>query len=322
MSAFPYRTQAVRDLAWACFAPPLLHIEQLAEDGQNVAACGLSLNPERLRWLEQLDRDPRPLLEHLAQGNNTRLGIYFERLWQFFLRQDAGVELLAQNLPVRDGKRTLGEFDIIYWCRERQRHFHLELAIKYFLGYRRLTSREPHSRWSEWLGPNANDRLDLKLEQLLQRQARLGQHPLARAQLGRLGIPHLVPEIAIKGYLFQSIGDPLPPPIGFNSELALSRWLPLGELERHLAGLETGRFALLPKARWLSPAQVGPAGEFFDRPALAHRLQSLLAAGGRARLVAGLGSGGSELCRFFVTANDWPAAQDRTNIFGSTHDKN
>lgn len=320
MSVFPYRTQAVRDLAWACFAPPLLHIEQLADDGENVAACGLSLNPRRLHWLAQLDRDPRPLLEHLAHGNDFRLGIYFERLWQFFLSRDAAVELLAQNLPVRDGTRTLGEFDIIYWCHERRRHFHLELAVKYFLGYRQQTSCEPHSHWSEWLGPNASDRLDLKMERLLHHQARLGQHPMAREPLGRLGITDLAAEIAIKGYLFQSIDDPLPPPIGFNAELAMSQWLPLSELEPHLAGLEAGRFVLLPKALWLTPTQAGPQGPFFDRPALAQRLQSLLTAGGPARLVAGLGPGGTELCRFFVTANDWPATQDQTNINGSIHD--
>jgi hypothetical protein len=27
----------VRDLAWACFSPPLLHTEQLADDQHNIA---------------------------------------------------------------------------------------------------------------------------------------------------------------------------------------------------------------------------------------------------------------------------------------------
>ncbi|MDH4041647.1 MAG: DUF1853 family protein [Gammaproteobacteria bacterium] len=314
MSAFPYLTQAVRDLAWACFAPPLLHIEQLAYDGQNLAACGLDLTPGRQRWLAQLDSEPRPLLEQLARDDNHRLGIYFERLWHFFLQADPAVELIAHNLPLRERGRTLGEFDIIYWCHERQRHFHLELAVKYFLGYRRSTTCEPASHWNEWLGPNPDDRLDLKIDQLLQRQTRLADHPLAREQLQGMGIEDLAREVAFKGYLFRSGEDPLPPPFGFNCALPLSRWLPLRALESCLDELQAAHFLPLPRARWLTPVQAGKDEEFIDRAGLAHRLQSALASGGRAQLIAAVDTAGAETSRFFVTADDWPARRDKTTI--------
>jgi len=306
MSAFPYRTQAVRDLAWACFAPPLLQVEQLADDGQNVASCGLDLNVDRRRWLEQLDREPAPLLDYLGQSDCPRLGIYFERLWHYFLSRDESVELVAHNLPVRDGQLTLGEFDVIYWCHERRRHFHLELAVKFFLGHRLTTTCEPVSRWHEWLGPNTDDRLDLKVEQLLQRQIRLGERPSAREQLKPLGIVELAQEIAFKGYLFQPLLDPLPAPFAFNSQLALSHWLALTDLERYLQGLEAERFLPLPKARWLAPAQPGPGEILFSRVELAQRLHSLLDADRRARLVAGFAPDGKERYRFFVTTDAWP----------------
>ena len=204
MSRFPYHTQAVRDLAWACFSPGLLHSWEMADDGQNVADCGLSLTPARAHWLNELDRKPSALLEHLASKPGKRLGIYFERLWHFFLEQDPDTELVAHNLAVRDHGRTLGEFDIIYWCHQRQRHCHLELAVKFYLGKRQHTSVETRSHWQEWLGPNSRDKLNLKLDQLLQRQIRLGEHPVARECLAALGVFDPVPEISIKGYLFQS----------------------------------------------------------------------------------------------------------------------
>jgi hypothetical protein len=221
---------------------------------------------------------------------------------------------------VRSRERTLGEFDIIYWCRERQRHFHLELAVKYYLGWRRRTTREPASHWSEWLGPDARDRLDRKMAQLLQHQARLGLHPLAIEQLCALGIQDLAQEVALKGYLFQSLADPLPPPVGFNPELALARWLPLNELESRLEAMAAERFLLPVKTRWLTPVQAGPEDIFLSRATLAQRLQSVLAEGGRARLVAAIGATGTEVCRFFVTANDWPGAQDENHSPGRFHD--
>jgi hypothetical protein len=314
MSAFPYRTQAVRDLAWACFSPTLLHSRQMADDGENVDDCGLALTPARLQWLTQLDCEPEPLLEHLSRKPSTRLGIYFERLWHFFLEQDPGTELLAHNLPVRDHGRTLGEFDVIYWCHQRRRHFHLELAVKFYLGWRQQTSCEPASLWREWLGPNSRDRLDLKLEQMLQRQIRLGRHPLAREQLAALGIPDMAQEIAIKGYLFQSLCDPLPPPFGHNPRSPLRHWLPVGALRLQLRNLPAERFLELSKELWLAPVQINDEGDLLSRSALDERLQSQLTSQPRSRLIAGVDGAGLELCRFFVTANDWPAnAEDYQN---------
>ena len=132
---FPYRTREVRDLAWACFSPPLMLTAQLGIDSAGLVNCHLGMTTERAAWLAELDRDPSALLGFLADNTSGRLGIYFERLWQFFLQQDPQVELLAHNLPIHDSGRTLGEFDCLYHCHQRQCDVHLELAVKYYLGY-------------------------------------------------------------------------------------------------------------------------------------------------------------------------------------------
>jgi uncharacterized protein len=309
MSAFPYRTQAVRDLAWACFSPPLLCAAQMADAAANVADCRPQLTSSRRDWLARLDSDPQPLLAHLAGNSNHRLGVYFERLWHFFLEQDQAFDLVAHNLAVRDGGATLGEFDVIYWCNERQRHCHLELAVKYFLGSRTRTSNASESRWCDWLGPNTRDRLDLKLRQLLGRQTVLGQHPRARTLLRELGIGDMAREIAFKGYLFQRHDAPLPPPRGFNSQLAFCQWLPLRALPQFLVATPAGQFHLLPRMRWLSPVQACSGEQFLGRSTLRERLQSLAST----QLVAAVDDEGRETCRFFVTPDDWPANDGQTS---------
>ncbi len=306
MSAFTYRTQAVRDLAWACFSPPLLHTAQLAANADGVSDCSPHLSASRQDWLAQLDRNPQPLLKHLAGCTSRRLGVYFESLWHFFLQQDPAFELVAHNLAVRDGGATLGEFDVIYWCRERQRHCHLELAVKYYLGWRAPDADEPAGQWRDWLGPNSRDRLDLKLRQLLERQILLGHRPRAREQLRDLGINDMVREIAIKGYLFQPRGSPLPPPPGFNSQLGFSQWLHLQTLPLHLRQTQAEHFLLLPRMRWLSTAQAQPEEQLMSRSMLLERLQLPAPA----RLIAGIDRGGREICRFFVTPDHWPADHD------------
>ena len=185
-------TPEVRDLAWACFGPDLLAENQRPgwpADGH------LPLSEARADRLRQLDRAPSPLLSFLGQRSGGRLGLYFEALWHFFLARDPDVELLAHNLPVKDATRTIGEFDLLYRDLPRERCVHLELAVKYYLG-------APGS--DQWIGPNQADRLDLKLDRLLQHQTRLGQHPAARPQLERLGIDGLERHWVLSGALFAS----------------------------------------------------------------------------------------------------------------------
>ncbi|MEQ8803961.1 MAG: DUF1853 family protein, partial [Haliea sp.] len=123
----------VRDLAWACLGPPLLQMETL-KSASGVTTASLTLTAARARWLQQLDRQPQPLLTWLEARPATRLGLYFEHLWHFFLQQDSATELIAHNLPLSSNGRTVGEFDCLYYCHERRRPVHLELAVKFYLG--------------------------------------------------------------------------------------------------------------------------------------------------------------------------------------------
>lgn len=288
------QTPAVRDLAWACFSPSLIVSQAVAAAGMNIANCGLSLDEHRREWLERLDHMPRALLRHLESLRSRRLGLYFEALWHFLLEQDDRIELLGHNVPVRDGGRTIGEFDCLYYCHERQQHFHLELAVKFYLGLPRADDTGVHSHWNRWLGPGGHDRLDLKLEHLLQRQMLLGQHPRAKKVLQELGIGQMELEMEIKGRLFNRDDQLIPPPHGYNNALPLSRWTTVKEVDKNT------QYAVLEKQHWL--ATVTPASGLCP-------LTPPLPAPSSPRLIATLDQRGYELERFFIVPEHWPEGE-------------
>ncbi|MEQ9462885.1 MAG: DUF1853 family protein [Haliea sp.] len=291
----------LRDLAWACLGPPLLHLETL-QPGNGVTDARLPLTAARAAWLQELDRQPQPLIDWLTAQQATRLGLYFERLWYFFLTHDSETELLAHNLPVRSGGQTLGEFDCLYYCRAREQPVHLELAVKFYLGWRRTTTGAEQSSAAEWLGPNPVDRLDLKLQRLLQHQSRLSLDPVGSALLASRGLAQPLREIALRGSLFQPAHDRLSPPAGYNPALPLPHWYTLTDW-RAQAGAEE-RFLVLPRLRWLSPLL--HSADTLSPEALFTQLQERFTRGGRPALVVQVNDQGDESRRFFLAGNDWP----------------
>lgn len=301
----------MRDLAWSCFSPSIVQIEAVAGSATHVSACTPQLTPERIQWLEQLDHNPTALLQHLSVRPTHRLGVYFEQLWHFFLHQDRNIELIAHNLPIHDGGRTLGEFDCIYYCMERSCHVHLELAVKYFLGVPRGGDTTTQANAHEWLGPDQRDRLETKLDQLLQRQIMLGDKPAAKGKLQELDIGEMKREIALKGYLFQPRTDSPPPPPGYNSACTMGHWLPFAELGSHCAALGAIAFAILPKMQWLSSVRRDTRDGQLTQQELLAKVPLQWNDDDYPLLIAALDDTGAELSRFFVTPGSWPEINKR-----------
>lgn len=199
----------VRDLFWACFSPSLL-AEGCYRHQTHVWQRPLLVEDQR--WLLQLDQHPAPLLTALSYPPCHLLGVYFERLWQFYLRHSPTCDLLAHNIQLHQGKTTLGELDFVYQCHIRQRVIHMEVAVKYYLATYTLRSLVAESDWSQWLGPACRDRLDLKLNKLLDQQCQLTQHALGQQCLQQLGVSSCDKELLIKGRLFYPYQmTPIPP---------------------------------------------------------------------------------------------------------------
>ncbi len=176
------RHPEVRDLAWVILTPPMLEVTPWPQR-HPLAGSDWVQAPERLEaWLRQLDRDSYDLLHWLAQARTRRLGLYYERLWQYAVRHAPGIELIAANLPIRREGHTLGELDML--LRDGDGVHHLELAIKLYLGPQDGNGHDP----ARWLGPGCHDRLDRKLTHLSQHQLPIANRPESREVLAALGI--------------------------------------------------------------------------------------------------------------------------------------
>ncbi|MEZ5572463.1 MAG: DUF1853 family protein [Halioglobus sp.] len=299
----------MRDLAWACFSPPLLYIEQLVSTASGIATCPLQMTTARQQWLAALDCDDSALLEHLSRRPSHRLGVYFEQLWHFFLQHDPHTELIAHNLAIRDESRTLGEFDCLYYCTQRDTHIHLELAVKFYLGVASKDKETAGINAQDWWGPDRRDRLDTKLEQLLQRQILLGDLPAAQSKLSALNMGKVAREIALKGYLFWPGHATMHAPAGYNNACARNIWLRFDALAAHMATIDAQTALILPKMRWLSKVQCATAITRLSPSALVQQLAQDFSQDRYPRLIVALNRDGSELSRFFVTPNFWPERQ-------------
>lgn len=239
----------VRDLASSCFSANLIDdYHALSGAPSQLQSCPLTLTESRLNWLHDLDRQPQALYDCLNELSSTRLGLYFEKLWQFFIAQDPDLSLISHNLAIYNNKQTLGEFDLIYFCHQRQQHIHLELALKFYLWHPAAVI--PTEPLSHWLGPNAVDRFDLKLNRLLNHQTRLSKTEAGQAALQQLNIDNIEAELALKGRLFYSSNHHQPQPPLSSSHLR-GRWLHFKEFIKPQNTAYD--WQLLTRDNWISP---------------------------------------------------------------------
>lgn len=257
------KNQAVRDLAWMLFSPPLVSLPN--DSGIRVLWPARDLDTAELKtWLHDLDAEPEELLAHLDAAKSPRLGIYFEALCGFFFSRFKGFTLIAQNLQVNrtlndTARQTLGEFDFI--VRYGQETLHIETAVKFYLGTGSLAQ---HTGAEFWIGPNANDRLDKKIDRLLTHQLALADWPEGKARLDDFSAGEVTKCLLMSGYLFYPHKDQCPSPESVHDEHGRGKWLHFSDAKKFIASNEneTSAWCQLKKRRWLTPARsdINPAG--------------------------------------------------------------
>ena len=300
LADLPRRLQdsAVRDLAWSLLAPPLLGAAPCPQR-HPLAGSAWTQDPQRLSdWLHGLDADPGALHAWLAARGSRRLGLYYERLWQFALQQAPGIEVLAANLPIREGGRTLGELDLV--LRDAEGDHHLELAVKFYLGPSTAGGHDPQA----WLGPGCEDRLGTKLAHLAAHQLPMSAHPSAQVALRALGVEALDAHAWLSGYLFYPQTGPALPPQGAYGAHLRGHWI----YQRDWSPDPTAVWQPLPRGAWLAPARCR-APDYPSATALAD-WQQTLSPTTPAQLLVRLAPDSTGIWheeeRFFLVPDTWP----------------
>jgi hypothetical protein len=335
-----YLHQGVRDLAWLITSPDLF----------DPAVSGLVLPPRPWRdqliarslpWLDQIDDNPKDLQAWLGEDwvdskQGARLGSHAERLIEFWLTSQPGIDVRAARLTVHSDERVLGDLDIVFSDERRPGWVHWEIAVKFYLRHEqalghgsastRNKSKVPEisqniakrceisaTGWKQWIGPNPRDRLDEKLERIVSHQLPLGASPETRRALRGIGDLPIVSEAWVKGWMFHPIEETSEATVpGLAPDHLRGWWFRHKEAEVPVKS-RSSRFVIVPRWEWMAPVHRPNAGDqsLLAARQLNERLHSHFARSPAPVLIAevqlDLHGWWKELGRGFVVHPDWPS---------------
>lgn len=238
--------QLQRDLEWIAFSPVILDIHNLPD------GYWLTHQLSNKIKLQINNSDLTKIIERLASRKSYLLGIYYEVLWHYLLAEKLNYLVLATNLQIKSDKGTLGEFDLIYQASTQKKLYHRELAVKYYLGLP-CDPQQSYSPWSNWMGPGLKDRLDLKINKLINKQGLLSQTTEGQTVLKQQHLFPVTPEILLQGYLFYPFELYCPPPEYAKPDHLFGYWLTTDQLESFIDAFTlSSQFTVLDKHEWLS----------------------------------------------------------------------
>lgn len=267
-------TQAANDLLWVVNSPSLI-------EGKLVAP----IDPVTA---DQVDTEALDAFLH-REGDQYRVGLYFESLVHFWLEQICGYEMVASRLPVFEGKRTIGELDFLY-LDPQQGLTHCEVAVKFYLHH-------PRAGQSHFPGPNDSDNFERKMDRLFDHQLKLGS--VVRPDID-------THSAVVKGIVFWR--DGARPTGELPSRLAATcgtgSWYRVSEFEA-LAASDTGTGVIAHKPHWLAPCHCADA---IPLSRLRGDVLAQLDARPTPVMLSLRDDAGAETQRCFVVPDTWPAS--------------
>ncbi|TWT74300.1 DUF1853 family protein [Allorhodopirellula solitaria] len=280
----------VRDLVWAVNSPSLMNLTSQ----ESVPA----------RPLKVSDIDGEHLSVHLTSPREQRVGRYFERLLIYWIRFLRRCEIVAHSMQLRDGKRTVGEIDLLFRD-EKGRLNHWEVACKFY-----LQVDAGHLAASDYVGPNATDTLRKKATRLLEHQLPLGVRYFPDIELR---------EAFVKGRIFYhwQTGSKDSSPIELATDHLEGQWLRAREVPELLRSSRR-RYRILRKPFWLADEIADPSDdEILTDDETTQVLQDHFSSHHSPRLLSGFRDSTSpvrESERWFVVPNHWPRQDERIDV--------
>ena len=291
--------QFLQDITWALNSPNLL-----------ISSPNLETHSIVSEAHAQILLNDTPFTYNFSK-QHKRLGFYFEELIAYALKNNPHYTLIARNLNVYDThKLQLGEFDFIF---EHQNIFHhWEVAVKFYLF---------HPATQYCYGPNARDRLDIKLDKLFNKQLKLAKHSCTRILLqNKLGIQKIKSAALLKGYLFYpwpTLSQQHTPPQWINPHHLKGWWCYQSDFKQKLdITPKDRRWLILPRLKWLSPIERTDSAHVLQ----AEALLTLITEHQSPPLIVELeytDQRWQEISRGFVVPDGWPFSEIRDNLSAS-----
>lgn len=137
------------------------------------------------------------------ESPENRLGKRVEQFYSAILSSNSDVELLQQNIQLKEGLRTVGELDFI--LRYKSQPIHLELVYKFYL----FDPKEGETEIDHWIGPNRKDCFKYKLDKLKDKQLPMVFHKSNAELLLKFNIvaEELKQRVDFRGQLFVPFND-------------------------------------------------------------------------------------------------------------------
>jgi len=272
----------VRDLVWTVNSPSLMDLTSQVSVPTRPLTAG--------------DVDREHLRSYLTSHREQRVGRYFERLIVYWIRSIRRCEIVAHSLQLHDGKRTVGEIDLLFRD-EQDRLNHWEVACKFYL----QVDSSKVSR-DDYIGPNANDTLCKKATRLLKHQLPLGVRYFPEIE---------VQEAFVKGRIFYHWQtDPkVSSPVELATDHLKAKWLRVREAPELFHGSHL-RYRIVRKPFWLAEEFANPSeDDILTTREATQVLQKHFRSHRTPILLSGFRDGASpvrESERWFVVPDQWP----------------
>jgi len=148
--------------------------------------------------LKQISLVTKKVLITNSISKKLRLGKLVERFISLQLQSDDTIEILQENVQIKNEKITVGELDCLM-LRNKQ-PIHLEIVYKFYLYDASVGANE----LEHWVGPNRKDSLIKKLEKLKKKQFPLlyNKHTKTVLEQSNLNIEAIKQQVCFKAQLY------------------------------------------------------------------------------------------------------------------------
>ncbi len=177
-----------------------------------------------------------------------RLGKRVEQFSFFTFQQDSTIQILAENIQIQDGTRTVGEIDCLLL--KNKQPIHIEIVYKFYLYDKSVGNTEI----DHWIGPNRRDSFHQKLTKLKQKQLPLLQSAHTKRYLKKQKITseEILQNVYFKAQLFVPLTELNNTFSTINNNCIYGFYVFLNELEQ----FSNCKFYIPTKVDWLKEIQI------------------------------------------------------------------